>query len=50
MVNLWLKLAFEKSSTTVGVKTLKTRFLVKMPSVHGPSKEAEEGPQSKTGV
>ena len=29
----WLKLSFEKSSTSVGVKTLKTRFLVKMPTV-----------------
>ena len=28
-----MKLAFEKSSTSVGVKTLKTRFLVKVPSV-----------------
>ena len=29
----WLKLSFEKSSTSVEVKTLKTRFLVKMPTV-----------------
>ena len=29
----WLKLSFEKSSASVGVKTLKTRFLVKMPTV-----------------